>query len=141
MIFLVLQVCKSLFFFVFARVFLQEEWRNENWGKKNDVNSIFIWSHIYLWNKVVYFVLFFVTQRSPIAHGCFMPHSWYLQKALSMSNKGAPTWFETVRSYKCGSYWSLNHFLNENFKNLKLKTVLEFEGILSVVGKTSTTHI
>jgi len=107
--------------------------RKKKWCKFN-----FIWSHIYLWNKVVCFVLF-VTQRSPKAKH-FMPQSWYLQKALSMS-KGAPTWFKAVWSYNVEAIWSWNHFLNEIFKKLKLKTVLEFEGILSVVGKPSTTQI
>jgi hypothetical protein len=36
---------------------------------------------------------------------------------------------------RCGSYGLLNHFLNENYTKSRLKTVLEFEGILGVVGK------
>jgi hypothetical protein len=79
----------------------------------------FIWSHIYLWNKVVCFVLF-VTQRSPKALR-FMPHSWYLQKALSMS-KGAPTWFKTIWSYnvKAIDHWTIFSMTTKKNWNWKL---------------------
>jgi len=106
---------------------------------------------IYLWSKVVSFVLF-VTLSSPkpwpfmscswylwkalsMNRGAwrimscswylwkalsmnrdawrFMLCSWYLWKALSMS-RGGVTWFETVWSLRCESYWLFHHFLNEN---------------------------
>jgi hypothetical protein len=69
-------------------------------------------------------------ESSPKPSWCVMPHSWYLGKALpnhhsaschtlgilgklSMST-GALTWFWDCLELRCGSFWLLNHFLNEN---------------------------
>jgi hypothetical protein len=108
---------------------------------------------IYLWSKVVSFVLF-VTLSSPKPWP-FMSCSWYLWKALSMNkvawrfmscswylwkalsmNRGAMTWSETVWSYDVKaidyfiifSQWKLNKIEAEN-------CVLEFGSVLGVVGK------
>jgi hypothetical protein len=40
-----------------------------------------------------------------------------------------------------GSYWLLNHFLNENKIKSKVKTVLQVGATLGVVGKPSTSQI
>jgi hypothetical protein len=70
---------------------------------------------VYLWSKVVLFLFYFITShhitlRSPKLQ-CFMSHSYYLWKALN--ERGALTWFGIVLELCYGSYWLLNHFLNE----------------------------
>ncbi len=75
--------------------------------------------------SLFYFVLF-VTLKSPKSW-CFMSRFWYLWKALNEQG--------------CGSYWLLNHFLNENEIKSKLKSVLEFGGVFGVVGKPLATYL
>jgi hypothetical protein len=42
---------------------------------------------------------------------------------------------------QCGIYWLLNHFFIEFFEKPKLKTKLEFGGIIGIVGKPSPSLI
>ncbi len=83
--------------------------------------------HIYLWSKVVCFVL---SHWDLPNHGCFMLHSWYLKKALvrvhPSSNLFEITWSYDVKIMDCWIIFSM--------KTLKLKIALEFAG---VVGKLS----
>jgi len=76
----------------------------------------------------------FVTLRFP-NHGASCPNLVIFPKALLMS-RVASTWFETV-----WSYWLLNRLLNKNWIKLKLKTVLQFRGMLDVIGKPSVSQI
>ncbi len=57
---------------------------------------------------------------------CFMSCSWYLLKALNEKTRKNLVW--NCLELQCGSYWLLNHFVNENKIKSKLKTVLEFGG-------------
>ncbi len=66
---------------------------------------------IYLWSKVVCFVLFCFVLRSP-KPVCFMLCSWYLQKAFY--EYGCTNVVGDCLELLCGGYWLLNHFLNEN---------------------------
>ncbi len=58
-----------------------------------------------------YFVLFhFVMFDSPKPWH-FMPHTWYLQKALNVSmSRGVLTWFENVWSYGAKAIDCMNYF-------------------------------
>jgi hypothetical protein len=100
--FLVLQVCKTFFFLFFCFFCKKAHYshkKNEEMKieKKNDEKFNFIGSHIYLWNKVVCFVLFCLSHKDLLKR-CASFHTLGTFRKLSMS-KGAPTWFETVWSY------------------------------------------
>jgi hypothetical protein len=88
--------------------------------------------HIYLWSKVVCFVLLHWDLPNHVASCCT------LGRKLLMS-KGAPL-VQLVWDYFelwCGNYWLLNHFFNEKKMKLKQKIALEFAGVLGVVWKLS----
>jgi len=63
----------------------------------------------------------------------------FIIKKISM-NRGAMTWFKMLGA----TLWNLlilNHFFVEFFEKPRLKTILEFGGILGVVGKPSPSLI
>ncbi len=69
-----------------------------------------IWQIIYLWRKVVCFVLFVLMRSTKL--GCFRSHSWSLWKALEEEGcMGLVSWRLDLR---CKSSWILNDFFNEN---------------------------
>jgi len=60
-------------------------------------------------------------------------------KKFSM-NKGATTWLKMFKA----TMWNLliiDHFFIDFFEKPRLKIILEFEGVLVIVGKPSTSLI
>jgi len=56
----------------------------------------------------------------------------------SLMNKGAPTWFRMFGAI----VWNLlNHFFIDFFEKPRLKTILEFGGVLGIVRKPSPSLI
>jgi len=84
------------------------------------------------------FVLF-VTPRDLSNHGCFMLCTLGIFRKLSMTSRCALTWFETVWSYGAEAidYWTIFSIKikSKSKSKSKLQTVLEFEGVLYIVGK------
>ncbi len=69
-----------------------------------------IWQIIYLWMKVVCFVLFVSMRFTKL--GCFRSHSWSLWKALKEEGcMGLVSWRLDLL---CKSSWILNDFFTEN---------------------------
>ncbi len=85
------------------------------------------------------FVLFcFVchTERS-VKPRHFMLCTLGIFRKLSMTSRCALTWFETVWSYGAEAidYWTIFSIKIKSKPKSKLQTVLEFEGVLYIVGK------
>jgi len=55
-------------------------------------------------------------------------------------NRDALTWFKMSQT-TMWNLWILNHFLLEFFEKPILKTILEFGGIIGIVGKPSPSLI
>ncbi len=68
-------------------------------------------------------LFYFVKLTSPKSW-LFMPCSLYLWKALDEHGCTNLVW--VCLELECGSYWLLNHFLNENKIKSKLKIVFKF---------------
>ncbi len=88
---------------------------------------------IYVWSKVVCFVLFCFTLRRPKPQ-CFMPLLVSLERLFD--EWGAPTWFQSVQNY------SVKLSIIEPFSQWKLyKNKTEFQGVLDFLGKPSASWI
>ncbi len=90
---------------------------------------------IYPWRKVVCFVLFCHNDISQTTIDVLGYAIELIIKKFSM-NRGATTRFK-MSGATCGIYWLLNHFFIEFFEKPRLKTILEFGGIIDIVGKSS----